>query len=86
MARLGPRDALFITGDHGTDPTFRGTDHTRECVPILAAGPAVQPDVDLAAVASFADLGQTLATAFDVGPLPNGESFASAIGLEAGAR
>ncbi len=83
LARLGPRDALFITGDHGTDPTFRGSDHTRECVPILAAGPAIRADVDLGARSSFADLGQTLAAAFDVGPLANGESFASAIGLDA---
>ncbi|HEX6819430.1 MAG TPA: phosphopentomutase [Ktedonobacterales bacterium] len=82
FARLGPGDALFLTGDHGTDPTFRGTDHTRECVPILAAGPAVQADVDLAARTSFADLGQTLAAAFDVGPLLSGESFAAALGLD----
>ncbi len=84
LSRLGPRDALFITGDHGTDPTFRGTDHTRECVPILAAGPAVRANVDLGARASFADLGQTLAAAFDVGPLASGESFAGAIGLDTG--
>jgi phosphopentomutase len=83
ISRLGPRDALFITGDHGTDSTFRGTDHTRECVPILAAGPAVRANVDLGVRGSFADLGQTLAAAFDVGPLASGESFASAIGLDA---
>jgi phosphopentomutase len=83
LARLGPADALFVTGDHGTDPTFRGTDHTRECVPILAAGPAIRADVDLAARASFADLGQTLAAAFEVGPLAHGESFAAELGLSA---
>jgi phosphopentomutase len=83
LARLGPRDALFITGDHGTDPTFRGTDHTRECVPILAAGPAIRANVDLGARSSFADLGQTLAETFAIGPLANGESFADEIGLDA---
>jgi phosphopentomutase len=80
--RLGPGDALFVTADHGTDPTFRGTDHTRECVPILAAGPGLRADVDLGARGSFADLGQTLATAFDVGPLESGESFAVELGLD----
>ncbi len=49
LAQLGPRDALFITGDHGTDPTFKGTDHTRECVPILVTGAPITPNVNLGA-------------------------------------
>jgi phosphopentomutase len=81
FAQLGPRDALFITGDHGTDPTFKGTDHTRECVPILVAGDPVTPNVNLGARASFADLGATLAEIFAVGPLASGTSFAREIGL-----
>jgi phosphopentomutase len=81
LAQLGPRDALFITGDHGTDPTFRGTDHTREAVPMLAAGGLVTPNVDLGARRSFADLGATLAEAFAVEPLPSGTSFAAEVGL-----
>jgi phosphopentomutase len=81
LEALGPRDALFITGDHGTDPTFRGTDHTRECVPLLCAGPAVRPNVALDTRRSFADLGATLAQAFAVEPLQHGTSFASEIGL-----
>ncbi|HEV2403946.1 MAG TPA: phosphopentomutase [Ktedonobacterales bacterium] len=81
LAEMRPQDALFITGDHGTDPTYRGTDHTREAVPILAAGKPVTPGVDLGARRSFADLGATLAEAFAVGPLSHGESFARAIGL-----
>jgi phosphopentomutase len=81
LGLLGPRDALFITGDHGTDPTFRGTDHTREAVPLLVAGRPLIPNVDLGARGSFADLGATLAEAFDVTPVPSGTSFARAIGL-----
>jgi phosphopentomutase len=81
LAQLGPRDALFITGDHGTDPTFKGTDHTRECVPILVAGAPITPNVNLGARASFADLGATLAEVFAVGPLASGTSFAREIGL-----
>ena len=78
---LGTRDALFITGDHGTDPTYTGTDHTREAVPILAVGEPIRPHVDLGARTSFADLGATLAEAFAVAPLENGASFAHEIGL-----
>lgn len=78
---LGTHDALFITGDHGTDPTYTGTDHTREAVPILAAGETIRPNVNLGTRASFADLGATLAEAFDVGPLENGTSFAHELGL-----
>jgi phosphopentomutase len=81
LAALGPRDALFITGDHGTDPTYRGTDHTRECVPLLCAGPAVRASVDLGIRPTFADLGATLVEAFAVEPLEHGTSFAHAIGL-----
>ncbi len=78
---LGPRDALFITGDHGTDPTFEGTNHTREAVPLLVAGASVLPNVDLGVRSSFADLGATLAEVFSVGPLSSGTSFASKIGV-----
>src|SRR5262249_20434715 len=45
LARLRSRDALFITGDHGTDPTYMGTDHTREAVPLLAVGDPITPNV-----------------------------------------
>ena len=81
LKRLGSRDALFITGDHGVDPTYRGTDHTRECVPLLCAGPAVRADVALGTRSTFADLGQTLAAAFEVAPLAHGTSFARDLGL-----
>ncbi|HET9979933.1 MAG TPA: phosphopentomutase [Ktedonobacterales bacterium] len=81
LARLGDGDVLFITGDHGTDPTWRGTDHTRESVPLLVAGKPVRPGVHLGARSSFADLGATLAEAFGLPPLAHGESFARELGL-----
>jgi phosphopentomutase len=74
-------DAIFFTGDHGVDPTFRGSDHTREMVPILAYGDGVRPNVNLGVRSTFADLGQTLAQAFDVEPLAAGASFAAELGL-----
>jgi phosphopentomutase len=83
QALMRPGDALFITGDHGVDPTAHGTDHTRECVPLLAWGPALRGGVDLGTRATFADLGQTIASAFGVGPLAAGNSFATEIGLYA---
>jgi phosphopentomutase len=75
---LRPEDAVFITADHGNDPTTPGTDHTREQVPILAFGPAIRP-ARLGARSSFSDLGQTIAEGLGVAPLPNGESFLAAL-------
>lgn len=73
LEALGPRDALFITADHGNDPTFKGTDHTREFVPLLAAGPTLR-GADLGTLDSFADLGATLAENFGV-QVAAGRSF-----------
>jgi phosphopentomutase len=73
------RDLIMLTADHGTDPTFRGTDHTREFVPILAFGPATAAGVDLGTRGSFADLGATMAEIFGVQPPPFGTSFLSEI-------
>jgi len=73
-AELGPDDAVFITADHGNDPTKRGTDHTREQVPLLAFGPGLRP-VRLGARTSFCDLGQTIAAGLGVPPLARGQSF-----------
>ena len=78
---MRPEDAIFFTADHGVDPTYRGSDHTREEVPLLAYGKPIRAGVDLGVRASFADLGQTLAQTFGVGPLAAGTSFADNVGL-----
>jgi phosphopentomutase len=78
---MRPQDAIFFTADHGVDPTYRGSDHTREEVPLLAYGEPIRPGVDLGVRSTFADLGQTLAQTFGVGPLAAGTSFADTIGL-----
>ena len=73
-AKMRPDDLLLITGDHGCDPGFTGTDHTREYTPLLAAGGAVRPG-NLGTRTSFADIGATVADIFGV-PNPNaGESM-----------
>lgn len=79
--RMRPGDVLLFTADHGVDPTYRGTDHTRECVPLLAYGETIQSGVNLGVRSTFADLGQTLAEAFKVEALPAGTSFARILGL-----
>jgi phosphopentomutase len=72
---LRPRDLLIITADHGNDPTTPSTDHAREFVPVFLVGPGIRPDTDIGVRETFADLGQTIAEIFGVGPLANGESF-----------
>jgi phosphopentomutase len=78
LPKLRTDDLLVITADHGNDPTTPSTDHSREHVPILLAGRRVNA-VDLGTRATFADLGQTLADNFDVGPLASGTSFLAEI-------
>jgi phosphopentomutase len=79
LGRLRDDDLLVITADHGNDPTTPSTDHSREYVPVLAYGRRVKAGTDLGTRATFADLGQTLAEIFGVGPLAHGTSFAAAI-------
>ncbi|MFI5371867.1 MAG: phosphopentomutase [Candidatus Eisenbacteria bacterium] len=75
LRALRDDEICAITADHGNDPTTPSTDHSREYVPLLVAGPRVRDDVALGTRASFADLGATLARFFEVGPLPHGEGF-----------
>jgi len=75
IPRLRDGDLLVLTADHGNDPTTAGTDHSREYVPLLVAGNRVRRGVDLGTRGTFADIGQTLAEVFGVGPLANGTSF-----------
>ena len=78
LPKLRHDDLLIITADHGNDPTTPSTDHSREYVPLLAAGAQVRA-VDLGTRETFADLGQTLAAVFGVPPLAHGTSFLRAI-------
>jgi phosphopentomutase len=82
LDRLEPADLLIITGDHGNDPSTPSTDHSREFVPVLCAGAGVRAGVDIGTRSSFADLGQTLAVNFGVGPLSHGTSFLEDIRVE----
>jgi len=79
LPQLRSDDLLVITADHGNDPTTPSTDHSREHVPVLLYGAQVRAGVDLGTRDTFADLAQTLAEVFGVGPLKHGTSFLSDI-------
>ncbi len=74
LGSLRHDDLLFITADHGNDPTTPSTDHARERVPLLVAGPTVRPGV-FPPRQTFADLGATVADAFGLGWRGRGTSF-----------
>lgn len=74
MAQVKEGDILILTADHGCDPTWQGTDHTREHIPVLLYGPAIKPG-SLGHRETFADIGQTLATYFGLEPMQYGKSL-----------
>ena len=75
LPRLGEDDLLIITADHGNDPTWPGTDHTREDVPVLLHGKAVLDGASLGARETFADIGQTIADYFALPKMDHGISL-----------
>ena len=75
-AAMGPGDLMMITADHGNDPTFPGSDHTREYAPLLVYGKSARRGVNLGSRDSLADIGQTIAGNFGL-RLTAGESFLS---------
>jgi phosphopentomutase len=79
LAALGPDDILFITADHGNDPTTPSTDHSRERVPLLIAGAPVKKNVNIGTRESFADLAATVAALFDIHGTGEGTDFSALI-------
>lgn len=73
--RMRPNDIAMIVADHGVDPTTPGTDHSREYIPLLVFGEAVNAHVDLGIRPTYADVAATLAEIFDVQPPRIGSSF-----------
>jgi phosphopentomutase len=74
LEMMQPDDVLMICADHGCDPTWHGSDHTREHIPVLVYGEKV-PAGSLGKRESFADIGQSLASYFNLTPLEYGTSF-----------
>ena len=75
LGRLGDDGMLLLTADHGCDPTYPGTDHTREQVPLMVYGLGLNEGVDLGTRETFADLGKTVLDAFDIENDLDGTSF-----------
>lgn len=77
VSAMTSEDLLIITADHGNDPTFPGTDHTREFVPVLAYSPRFSQGQELPLSETFADIGATIAENFNVAMPKYGGSFLS---------
>ena len=74
ISKMNGDDLLVINSDHGCDPSFKGTDHTREYIPVLVYGKNIKQGTNLKTRKSFADIGATFAENFDV-KIPIGTSF-----------
>ncbi|MFZ5965821.1 MAG: phosphopentomutase [Bacillota bacterium] len=75
LSHLKDDDMIIFTADHGNDPTYKGTDHTREYVPIVIYGKQIRQGIDLGIRKSFADIAATISDILDL-PMPeHGESF-----------
>lgn len=75
LEQLREDDLLLITADHGNDPGFKGTDHTREQVPLLAYSPSMEKSASLGIRSTFSDLGATVLSNFNVKGTGKGTSF-----------
>jgi len=74
LALVKEDDMLVITADHGCDPSWSGTDHTREHIPVLIYSPNL-PVKNLGLCSTFADIGQTIAHYFATSPMDYGKSL-----------
>lgn len=79
VARLRQGDLLILTADHGCDPSWRGTDHTRERVPVFGLAPGLKGG-DVGLRPTYADIGETVAEHLGLAPGPHGKSFRQTIG------
>lgn len=79
LEKMRDDDLLIITADHGCDPGFPGTDHTREDVPCLCSGTSLKKGVNLGVRSSYADVAQTIAAYLSVPYCGDGDSFLSLI-------
>jgi len=75
IEKMEEEDVLIITADHGCDPTTKGTDHTREYVPVLIYGPKIESGKNIGTRESFSDLSETILDILEVPNLGVGESF-----------
>ncbi len=79
MEKMQEEDVLIITADHGCDPGFKGTDHSRENVPLLVYGKNIKQNKSLKTRNSFADIAKTILDIFEINSDIDGNSFLSEI-------
>lgn len=82
FARLQPGDLFLLTADHGNDPTWRGTDHTRERIPVIGLAPGLKGG-DIGLRPTFSDIGETIAAHLGLAPRQYGTSFLATISAHA---
>ncbi|MFD2617701.1 phosphopentomutase [Terrilactibacillus laevilacticus] len=75
LAKMTPDDCLIITADHGNDPTYKGTDHTREFVPLFVYHQNIEEGHSLPLRKTFSDIGATISDNFNIQMPKHGESF-----------
>jgi phosphopentomutase len=75
ISAMKQEDVLIINADHGCDPSFHGTDHTREYIPVLVYGEQIEAGKNIGTRESFADIGASIGRLFGVRKLPLGRSF-----------
>ncbi|MCC5909917.1 MAG: phosphopentomutase [Clostridiaceae bacterium] len=79
LDNLRADDMVIFTADHGNDPTFRGSDHTREYIPIVIYGKQLKNNVNIGIRSSFADIAATIAEALNIPDTNKGKSFKNLI-------
>ena len=79
LENMNDDDVLIINSDHGNDPTYKGTDHTREYIPVLVYGKNLKSGLNLGTRNSFADIGATVADILNVEMPKHGQSFKNEI-------
>ncbi|MCL1990712.1 MAG: phosphopentomutase [Defluviitaleaceae bacterium] len=82
LGALKEEDILMMTADHGCDPTFKGTDHTREYVPLLVYGKTIKSGINLGIRSTFSDIGKTILDYLGIDGKIEGESFLNEIAKE----
>ncbi len=75
LERMKPEDIIIFTADHGNDPTYKGSDHTREYIPIVIYGSAIKEGVNIGTRKSFADIAATISDILNIPSTGKGESF-----------
>ncbi|GAU76978.1 phosphopentomutase [Fusibacter sp. 3D3] len=79
LEAMHDEDVIIFLADHGNDPAYKGTDHTREYIPVLVAGKSIRENVNIGTLNTFADIAATVSDMLGIPQTPHGESFKALI-------